>query len=269
MDERPCIRGCVYRGRHVHTCPEATGAARLIHAIFGGDLRRCAGCEPVEAAHGALICERDIRALRRTIEDAPDLCTHLRSLVDPSKSTWNFTQAKPTFDGQVSKRVPSESRPPTNTDIVEAADEVLGILAYWAEYFGDEMDYRGRRSFPAGVDSAEAFFLAKMPADYLLEHLAEIVNDRFVRLLCEKVLGPTADPEDWTIAEVARRWSMRERAKFSRMPCPGCELRMVLVRPPRREGDERSYECRNEACDWVMPEEERVTWMEYFEGVAA
>lgn len=262
MDERPCIRGCTYQGRHLHTCPEASGAARLIHAIFGGHQERCPGCEPVLAAHGALICERDIRALRRTISDAPDLCTHLRSLIDPQKAQ--------VYDREkLGGKPAAESQPPMSADLVDAADEVLAILAYWAEYFGDEMDYRGRHAFPAGVDSEDAFYLARTPALFLLEHLEEIVNDSLVRLMCEKVLGPTADPEDWTIASVMRRWPLHERAKFSKLPCPRCEKRVVLVRPPRQAGDEVGYECRDADCGWVPPAEERVLWMVYFEGVAA
>ena len=262
MDERPCIRGCVYQGRHVHTCPEATGAARLSRAIFGGSAVECTGCEPVPAAHGAMICDRDVRALRRVIGDAPDLCQHLRSLIDPMRAQ--------TYDREkLGGKPPSESQPPMSADIVDAADEVLGILAYWAEYFGDEMDYRGRRAFPAGVDSEDAYYLANTPTCYLLAHLDEVVNDSFVRLMAEKVLGPTSDPDEWTIAKVLRRWPMTERAKWSPKPCPGCEMRTVQVRPPRRASDEREYVCKNQLCDWRMPEEERVQWMEYFEGVAA
>ena len=155
-------------------------------------------------------------------------------------------------------------------DIVEAADEVLAILCYWAEYFGDDMDYRGRRAFPAGVDSADAHRMAQWPASFLLEHLDEVVNDTFIRLMCEKVLGPTADPDDWTIAGVSRRWSIAERPKWSPQPCPGCEMKTIQVRPPRREGDERQYVCQNDACTWRIPEAERVQWMVYFgEGIVA
>lgn len=248
MDERQraCIRGCRVRGKHIPTCAGVS----------------CDGCLPMLAADGAMICERDIRSLRHTIGQAPDLCAHIRSIVDPQKAQV-YDREKLSGAGS------SESQPPVSVEMLDAADEVLGILAYWAEYYGDEMDYRGRRTFPAGVDSEDAYYLANTPSSFLLANLEAIVNDGFVRLMAERVLGPTPDPEDWTIAKVLRRWPLHERSKFSQMPCPGCEMRTVLVKPPRRAGDERLYECRNDTCSWAIPEDERIIWAEYFEGAVA
>jgi len=265
MDERPCIRGCVYRGRHLHTCPEASGAARLIHAIFGS-AERCNGCEPVPAADSALICERDIRVLRRNINDAPDLCSHLRSLIDPQKAQV-YDQEK------LGGKPPSESQPPMSADLVDAADEVLAILTYFAEVFGDEMTYT-THTIPAGTDSEQAYYLARTPAWYLLENLPGIVNDVRVVGFARVVIDCPADEDPkaeilWTIAKAARRWPLHERGTFSKLPCPRCEKRVVFRRPPRVEGEEVGYECRDEACGWVPPAEETVLWAVYFEGVAA
>lgn len=266
MDERACLRGCVYRGRHVHTCPEATGATRLLAAIFGRDGEKCTGCLPVMAADGALICERDIRSLRRQITDAPDLVAYLRSQIDPQKAQV-YDQEK------LGGKPPSESQPPMSADLVDAADEVLAILTYFAEAFGDEMTYTSH-TIPAGTDSEAAYYLARTPAWYLLEQLPGIVNDVRVVGFARAVIDSPADEDPkseivWTIAKVSRRWSMYERAKFSKLPCPRCSKRVVLVRPPRVEGEEIAYECRDPECDWRPPENEQVVWSVYFAGQVA
>ena len=78
--DRTCARpGCMTRGKHFASCPD--------YGKTDGD---CRGCVPSEARDGAIICERCYRAVRGAITDAPDLVGHLRSIADPTKSSWNF-----------------------------------------------------------------------------------------------------------------------------------------------------------------------------------
>ncbi len=247
MTGRVCIRGCAIPGRHL-----------VPHDV--GD--RCSGCLPVDAVHGAMLCVDCVKRLRRVITDAPDLCAHLRSMIDPTRSAWNFDRAK--LSGR-----PEFAALPLNTDVVEAADETLAILTYFAELFGDEMDYTGRHTFDAGTDSETAYHEARMPAWFLLDNLDRIVNDERVEGFARAVLGPNADPEDWTIARALARWPMRERARYSKVACPECDLKMIHRKPPRHQGDEPLYECRNPKCEWRPPVKEFETWVEYFEGEAA
>ena len=237
-DERPCIRGCTYRDSD----------------------------DTVPASHGSLLCDRCLQRLRRTLQDAPDLLGHLRSLVDPQKAQV-YDEEKP------GGRPASSSRPPMSADLVDAADAVLETLVYWARYFGDTTDYKRWTSLPAGAGPVRSHGAADWAAQYLLMNLERIGNDSLVRLFAGAVLDVPRDPEpqehvEWTIAKALQRWPLEERPKFAKLPCPGCELRGVLVRPPRREGQERTYECKG--CGWVPPILERELWAMYFEaGVLA
>ena len=258
MSERSCIRGCVYRDGHTPGC-----AGDVRSASYAGE--RCTGCEPAPALEGALICEHCMNRLRRTLTDAPDLCAHLRSLIDPSKAAV-YDQEK------LGGKPPSESQPPMSADLVDAADAVLQILVYWARYFGDITGYRKHADgFRSTISIEQAHGVAQWATDYLLANLETIANDTLVRLFAAAVIDSPADPDpkssvEWTIAKALRRWPMTERPRFARLPCPGCELRTVLVRPPRSEGDERLYECTNEACGWRPPREETDLWVLYFEA---
>jgi hypothetical protein len=224
-----------------------------------GEGEICAGCLPVEALDGAMLCDACVKRLRRTITDAPDLVAHLRSMIDPRRSGWNF-------DRPSLSRSRGGSKLPMNTDMVEAADEVVGILTHFADVFGDEMDYSGRRRLEAGAGAIAGYDAAALPAFWLLEHLDRIINDVRVEGFARAVLGPMADPEDWTIAKALGRWPMRERARWAKPRCPQCKLRMVIAKPPRHAGDRKAYECMNPKCEWRPPRSEYENWVEYFEG---
>lgn len=239
MDERPCLRGCTF--------PEG---------------------DTVPAEYGAYLCSRCIRRLRHAIIEAPDLCAHLRSMIDPMKSGWNFTQPEPTYDGPTTKRPSSSSKPPMSADVVDAADEVLAILTYYAELFGDPMEYR-EHSFPAGADSVAAYYLARVPATFLVDRLPEIVADHRVDGFARAVLDASRDEEpeeeiEWSIAKAARRWPMHERDRWAREACPQCDTRMVRVRPPRVFGQPPLFWCVNESCAWEPEAHEQVLWADYF-----
>lgn len=226
------------------------------------ELEVCAGCLPVEAMQGALLCEACAAHLQRVLSDAPDLVAHLRSMVDPRRSGWNFDRVK--LSGRS-----SGSKLPMNTELIEAADETLGILTHFADVFGDEMDYTGRRTLPAGSGSVAAYDAARLPAWYLLDNLGWIINDIRVEGFVRAVLGPNADPEDWTIARALGRWPMRDRARRAKAACPDCDLMTVLVKPPRHKGDRFVYECRNPKCGWRPSASEYEDWVDVFEGAVS
>lgn len=234
MDERPCLRGCTFRD---------TG-------------------NPVPALHGALLCGRCVRRLRNTLNEAPDLCAHLRAMVDPMRSGWNFDQES------TGGRPASSSRPPMSDDLVDAADEVLGILTHFAELFGDEMVYRSR-AFGPGTDAVGAYHAARIPAGFLLERLDSIVNDGRVEGFARVVIDAPADEEPgeeitWTIAKALGRWPLRDSARWASQPCPSCAARYVRIRPPRDFGEPPVFWCTNPECDWDPVPHELALWADYF-----
>lgn len=245
MDERSCIRGCTHDDG-----------------------------QPREALDGSYLCARCSRRLRHTITEAPDLCVRIRSSIDPMKSGWNFTQGQPTNGARPVKRPASDSRPPMSLDAIEAADEVYAILTYFAEMFGDEMQYR-LHTFEAGVDVVDAYHQAQFPANYLLSVMDGILNDIRVEEFARAVLGPREKVfvdgelvEPWTIARALRRWPDYERDRMSTTPCPECHMRTVKMRLPRIFGQPTLLRCISVECGWEPPRDEQTLWMEAF-GIQA
>src|SRR5262249_54413134 len=156
------------------------------HLVPHGEDDPCVGCLPVEAMSGSYLCEADGVRLRRVLNEAPDLVAHLRSRVDPLRSGWNVTTLPHHSGGPlVEHRSLGAPKPathrsagpkvPMNTDLIEAADAVLGILTYSATEFGDEMDYSNRHRLEAGAGPVAAYDAARMPAWYLLDNLTRIM----------------------------------------------------------------------------------------------
>lgn len=266
MTDRFCVRGCVHRGKHTALCNRPsidTPEGRLLAAIFGDQAEPCEGCEPREAYEGALICERCIRKTRRALEDAADLCGHLRTLIDPRKAQ--------VFDREnVNAGKAVDAPAPMNVSMVDAADQVIITLTWWAAYYGDVEDYRTVSSgFPSWITPEDTFDISDLPAQFLIAQLPTIANDAAVKGFTEKVIGWPAGDE-WSIAKAVKRFPMDQQAFYSKKPCPKCKTRMVWVTPARRFGGKVRYECRNPECEWSPTVMEHLVWVEYFEnGVAA
>lgn len=220
------------------------------------------GCQttdgPTDAYQGALICERCIRRLRRTLEDSADLCGHIRTLIDPRKAAV-YDQEK--LNAGKAVMAPA----PMNVDLIDAGNHVITALTYWASYFGDTEDYRWLgNGFPSTITPEKSYDVAAVPEGFLLEHLPEIANDSFVRLMAKAFIDFPEDAEEWTVQKALVRFPMDERGRFVKEPCPECGLRAVWMKPPRRFGQYAQYDCRK--CEWQPPILERAIWAVYFGG---
>lgn len=219
------------------------------------------GCAGTPALHGSLLCARCLRRLRNTLNEVPDLCALLRSVVDPLRSSWNFGQSHGTASGF--------SRPPTSPDLLDAADAVLWIVTHYAVLFGDPMVY-DRPVFESGTGAVTAYYRAAVPVGYLLTHLSVIANDRRVGDLAAAVVDSPADaaPNEvvtWTVAKVMGRWPLRDRVRWAKEPCPECSMLSVRVRPPRGIREPTTFWCTNEDCEWDP--QDPAEWAGYFETV--
>lgn len=208
-----------------------------------------------------MICAPCLKRLRSTLQDAADLCAHIRSMVDPMKA--HAFEIEPTF-GQV-----PFAPAPLNVDLIDAGNEVIITLTWWASYFGDDTVYHTGEGFPSTVTEEEAYAVAKWASDYLLINLERISNDGLVVLFSRSVIDLPADRDGWTIRKALKRFPLEARSFWSSRPCPGCGLRGVRVDPPAREGMRTDYRCQG--CLWEPPELERELWEMYFknEGIAA
>ena len=243
MSERPCARGCVQRGQHGSLCE-------------GG---LCKGCLPRLAADGALICPRCIHRIKRVLGDVPQLCAHLRSMLDPLKAQ-AVDQDKP------SGRAPFAPAP-VNVDLVDAGSDIMTALVWWAVYFGDDQRsyHRFGNGFPSTATAEQAYIVSKWACDYLLLKLPEIVNDSWVTMFARQMIDWPDDSGDWTVQKALATYPVEASAYWAAAPCPECGLRTIRVIPPQAIGAETMFECR--ACKWV-PDGDQDSWSDYFLGGA-
>ena len=233
MAERFCVRGCTVKGEHWAACPD-----------YGREDGACRGCVQVEAREGVLLCERCYRALRRHLEDAADLVGHLRSIADPTKAT--------PYDRI---RVDS-SRPdmpaPVAADLIDASDDIVRTMRAWALYvqFGEEHPWRAE-GLEAGIDAATAWDDVNGCAEVILFDLDSLANNSHqILALCEGVIAiHRGEPERWSIADAAARYSLDDQPRWANAPCPACELMAVRVQPGRNRRPTR-YRCSTIGCGW-------------------
>lgn len=232
MTERFCIRGCVRRGEHWAACPD-----------YGRTDGECRGCVQVEAADGALVCERCYRSLRRHLEDAGDVVGHLRSIADPTK-------AARIARGPGSARV--EASAPVAADLIDASDDIVRTLRAWALYiqFGEGHPWRAE-GLEAGIDAAAAYDDAASCAEVILGAVDQIANDSHqIGALCEGVMVVhPGEPAVWSVADAAARWPLDEEPRWASAPCPDCDLLSVRIQPSRGTRPTR-YRCATPDCGW-------------------
>ncbi|AQY03428.1 hypothetical protein B2G67_11660 [Microbacterium foliorum] len=215
----------------------------------------------VEAREGVLLCERCYRALRRHLEDSADLVGHLRSIADPTKAT--------PYDRI---RVDS-SRPdmpaPVAADLIDASDDIVRTMRAWALYvqFGEEHPWRAE-GLEAGIDAASAWDDVNGCAEVILFDLDSLANNSHqIRALCEGVIDiHRGEPERWSIADAAARYSLDDQPRWANAPCPDCDLMAVRVQPGRNRRPTR-YRCSTVGCGWEANAlDDRGLWASVFDG---
>lgn len=240
MSERVCGRGCVARARHNPNC-------------MGGD---CPGCLPILAAEGAMLCPRCMARLKEALTDAPDICALLRSMIDPLGAQ----SFEPTY-GTKAPFAPA----PVRADLLDAGDDILKTLIWWAQYYGDTSNYkRWVDGVAPGATPEKVRRVVKWAADFLLFNMDEIKNDSFVVMMSRKILDWPDDWGEWTIQKARSRFPLYPTVHWAPTPCPHCGVRSVRVTPARIEGEQTGYVCRK--CAWEPPAGEIDSWAEYLEG---
>lgn len=229
--KRPCVRGCMTE--HFSSCPS-----------FGTSTdSSCKGCAPAMARDGMLICDRCYRAMRRLIDDAPDLIAHLRSIADPTRAR--------VYDRVLVQSSQPELPAPVDASILDASNDVAVTLRIWeARILHPNADTR-RYHLAAGIEGDVAADVARWDADVILAGLDLIANDkRQVLALADALLtrSTSPSPDFWSIADVATRWPIDDRPRWAEAPCPACDLMTVRVVPSRRRGGRTRYICRE--CQW-------------------
>ncbi|WP_143822598.1 hypothetical protein [Mycetocola reblochoni] len=228
MNERTCVRGCTIPGEHTAQC--------LRDRVLSG-AAECAGCLPVMARPGVLVCQQDWDRFIGGLEIVADLVAHLRTVIDPMKAA------------QYGERV-STSRvhapAPLDLNAVDAADQITQTVIGQAEFHGDETEYHGWRDHvPAGASAELAYMYVGSAAEYLIYHAHTILNGRFAADTINTILYGRG----WTIHRATERWPRTQKPYIAEPPCPSCGMKTIIATPPPIPGDPTSYECRS--CPWA------------------
>lgn len=224
-------------------------------------MRRCQrGCttksgEWIEAEYDSWLCVDCGTRLLQNLGDAADLLAHMRALIDPMKAQ--------TYDSErlSGGKIPF-SPAPVNVDLIDAQEELFSILATWARKLGDRTQYAS--SISASATPEEVFAAADWAASYLLLNKQRLLNLLDVVELTFLVIDYPTDPERWTFAKALAQFPIVAPSRWSKRPCPHCDLRTVRITPPRYPHVPTRYLCTS--CQWE-PGIERDIWILYFEGV--
>lgn len=223
MSSRPCIRGCVVRGRHFAACSD-----------YGRDDGDCSGCATAEARDDVMLCHRCYGRLRRRIETAPQLLEHLRTM------TLNVGRAR-RYDIERRAR-PEHTHAPVDPDLLDATRDIASTV--YAELPDAPTPGQVREAAHAGIT-------------HIIDHNDDLANDADSIIQWWQIVMaleiPTA-PDFWTITRALARWPLEDRRHWARAPCPGCDYRMVTVSPPAYPGGPSWYACQN--CDWERSDQD-------------
>lgn len=203
MSDRACVRGCTQEGVHFAACPwDGLNPENPKHTALPWP--RCAGCAPVLARDGAMVCDRCYRRMRRHLSDAPDLVGRLRSLADPTSAMVYEDRSQARGSGSV------HAPEPVPVDLIDAAEDVMRSLRTWAVYVDPRSGVIG--GMPAGAGPLAAFDYARDCVAVILADFDRLANRRDdIVQLGEAVL--TVHPADgngvrafWSIVDAVMRY---------------------------------------------------------------
>jgi hypothetical protein len=151
---------------------------------------------------------------------------------------------------------------PIPVDLLDAEREILEMLAWWANYYGDKTKYHYEKGFPPGIPLSKVYTKAKWLSDYLIYNLDRIVNDSLVTMFSRKILDWPGEDEDWTLKKALARFPLEDRGVYAKKSCPSCNLKSVWLTPPRHPGDNTHHRCKK--CGWTPPHYEQELWTQHF-----
>lgn len=205
MSERGCELGCTVPDLHYATCDWYGVADAQADFARRAGVEVCAGCAPVPARDGVMVCGRCYRRMRGHIDNAADLVGRLRSLADQRKAM--------VYDAmRASSGKGVEAPAPTPADLIDASEDVMRSLRSWAVFVDPRSGAIG--GMPAGAGSLAAYDYARSCANVILRDLDRIANNADdVRQLAEAVLVRHPVDEDgvrpfWSIVDAVSRYRL-------------------------------------------------------------
>lgn len=203
--------------------------------------------EILPATHG-WFSEPFFRRTRFALELAPGLVEHIASLRDVS--------------GGAGERVDtSKDAPmPFNVQAWDDANEIYKSLVYWSVVFAGMLKLSppspARRSWRASDDRVVGLPANITPKDS--RYVTGVIS-LWLRTQLEPIMHlPAAEVAEFNaqlgdVFRLSARWPQRDRATWSKLPCPRCGGRLAIY-PPEVRGAERMAVC--EGCQASLTEDE-------------
>lgn len=245
-----CVSGCGQRGEHTDNCP---------------DPAECWGCLPRPAEYGTL-CMPCHGRLTRNLYSAPDLVTHLRTLLEPAL----IQQGDGMPHGE------SELPIPVNAGAIDAADEIHAQLASWVmlvleehpaglagpSVAGSRLTVPTTRSYVNSDGTRETKYLAPVVVG-LKPTAADDATRQFAQWLLNQQTW--IEDQEWaaemlrdlgtTIATNRARYPADERSRrIPDLPCRNCQRMSLSYHPPTVAGADFLVQCEHHACSAIIPE---------------
>ena len=245
-----CASGCTIRRRHLADCGTEDGDTTA---------DACPGCLPRPASDGSTVCIVCDGRWTDALTRAPELVTHIRSLIEPgsagpSEAQWKHTKG-------------AAAPAPLNVAAVSDADDLHAVLASWAARVVDESGMHGphwsgsdvrpasRRRTCGGVAYEDARVVGltagtdgaatREVAGWLLTHRAWILSREWVPVMVQEVSR--------MVGQLRARWPVEERPARLPIRCPECGQRALTRYAPREAGWPSTITC--DECGQTIPEQ--------------
>ena len=252
------VHGCVSRGKHVPDCgdhcrhwPGECPQPRRDKPACDG---HCSGCLPRPADDGIAVCRWHANRFQDAVVSTRALIPHLREIGKPYAES-------PAPSGETF----SPGDPAERTVLPAAclaADELDNDLNAWIEFTCED------RGFDRVLtdDGTATWVKADGPSHITWPNghpwngdLSWWALDHQTAMLSGEWAGDMVRHFTELVEAVRRRWPTaddREPLELLAMPCPRCDTRSLIRRPPLYAGHPRLIECTDQDCSRIFTEDE-------------
>ena len=232
-----CLSGCTIRGQHSTTCA----------------VDPCTGCLPRPATPPRKVCDTCRSRLAGAIARTPALIDHLRSMIEPGAAGGE----------KQGKRGKSDAPPaPLNVSAMSAADDIVAMLAHWADWITSRRDLAASRGVLRG-DHGQAVGLPGLRQPDL--RVCALLAAHLDWALQQDEAGEMVGEITTLVHTTEARWPTDDTGAWSQVRCPECGSKSVHVGPPGGKYMPRHIACRMDGCGRSWTEDE---WDRYVTGLA-
>lgn len=195
----------------------------------------CAGCLPRPADDDLAVCRWHARRMEDAVAGLITLVPHLREIGKP------YAQSVAPNDDTFSRGDPAEhvNIPAAWMAADELTNELLGWVRATLEESPRALSWPDRKPWKGDVTR------------WALDHMRDMLALPFAGTMVSELVE--------LIATTRHRWPTADDVapvEPLAMPCPRCEHKSLIRRPPRYAGDPRRIECNSPDCARIYTEDE-------------